>query len=170
LRVEIKQSSELTLSEQEHLSRWTRQVFGAAAGDYTWAEVDWHVLVWIEAELVSHVEIIERTGMVGGRPVRLGGIGGVASTPKWRGCGLATLAMEKAAELLRGDLDVEFGLLICGQEMMLFYCRLGWKIVAGPLVFDQPQGKVTLEGVVMVLPCTDQEWPAGTIDLCGLPW
>jgi len=170
LRVEIKQSGDMVPSEQEYLDRWTHQVFGAEAGSYTWADVDWHVLVWIEAELVSHVEIIQRTGMVGGRPVRLGGIGGVASTPKWRGRGLATLAMEKAAELMCGDLDVEFGLLICGQEMMPFYRRLGWKVVEGPLVFDQPAGKVTFEDIVMVLPCTELEWPAGTIDLCGLPW
>jgi len=170
LRVEIRRSGELTPSEQEYLDRWTHRVFGAAAGDYTWADVDWQVLVWIGAELASHVEIVARTGTVGGRPVRLGGIGGVASAVERRGRGLATVAMEKAAQLMCGDLDVEFGLLICGQEMMAFYRRLGWKVVKGPVVFDQPAGKVTFGDVVMVLPCAEQEWPAGMIDLCGLPW
>ena len=79
LRVEIRRSGELTPSEQEYLDRWTHRVFGATAGGYTWADIDWHVLVWIGMELVSHIEIVERTGTVGGRPVRLGGIGGVAS-------------------------------------------------------------------------------------------
>ena len=169
VRVEIRRSGELTPSEKEYLTGWSRRVFDGGPFDY-WADVDWHVLVWSEAELASHVEIIERTGMVDGRPVRLGGIGGVASAPEWRGRGLATVAMGKAAEFLCGDLGVEFGLLICGQEMMPFYHRLGWKVVKGPLVFDQPAGKVTFEDAVMVLPCTEQEWPAGTIDLCGLPW
>lgn len=170
VHIEIRQSGQLTPSEKEYLSCWTRQVFGGAAFDYTWADVDWHVLVWIGAELVSHVEIIERTGMVGGQSVKLGGVGGVASADEWRGRGLATLAMEKAGEFLRGKLHVEFGLLICGQEMTSFYHRLGWEVVHGPLVFHQPEGKVTFEDVVMVLPCRGQQWPAGTIDLCGLPW
>jgi GNAT superfamily N-acetyltransferase len=170
LRVEIRSNCELTPSEQETLDRWTHQVFGLEAAGYTWAEVDWHVLVWMEGELASHVEIIERTGMVGGRPVRLVGIGGVASAPEWRGRGLATVAMGEAAEFSCGDLDAEFGLLICGQEKIPFYRKLGWEVVDGPLVFDQPEGKVTFEDVVMVLPCKGQEWPTGTIDLCGLPW
>ena len=170
MRVEIKPSGDLTPAERETIGDLARRVFGGAASDYTWAEIDWHVLVWIEAKLVSHVEIIERTAVAGGRSVRLGGIGGVASAAEWRGGGLATLAMEKAAASLCGTLDAEFGLLICGQEMTPFYSRLGWETVDGPLVFDQPAGKVTFEGVVMVLSCKGQKWPAGTIDLCGLPW
>lgn len=170
MRVEIKRSGEMTPSDQEHVDHLIGQAFGAEVADYAWADVDWHVLVWIEGELASHVEIIDRTGTVGGQPMRLGGIGGVATASEWRGRGLATVGMSKAAQFLCGDLDVEFGLLICGQEMMPFYHRLGWQITAGPLVFDQPEGKVTFHDVVMVLPCQGQEWPAGTIDLCGLPW
>jgi len=170
VRQEIKRSSDLRPAEKEYLGRWTRQVFGGAACDYTWADVDWHVLVWIGTELVSHVEIVERTGTVGSQSVRLGGVGGVASAAEWRGRGLATLAMEKAAEFLCGKLHAEFGLLICGQEMTSFYHRLGWEVVDGPLVFHQPEGKVTFEDVVMVLSCRGQQWPTGTIDLCGLPW
>ena len=170
MRVEIKRTGDMTPSEQEHVDHLIGQVFGAEVVGYTWADVDWHVLGWVEGKLASHVEIIERTGTVGGQPVRLGGIGGVASAADWRRRGLATLAMEKAAEFMCGGLDVEFGLLICGQEMVPFYRRLGWKVVDAPLVFDQPEGKVTFDDVVMVLPCKGQDWPAGTIDLCGLPW
>jgi len=170
VRVEIKRSGEMTPSEQEQVDRLIGQVFGAEVVGYAWADVDWHVLVWIEGQLASHVEIIERTGTVDGQPVRLGGIGGVASAAEWRGRGLATLAMEKAAKFMCDGLAVGFGLLICGQEMIPFYHRLGWQVVEGPLVFDQLEGKVTFDDVVMVLPCTGQEWPAGMIDLCGLPW
>jgi aminoglycoside 2'-N-acetyltransferase I len=169
VRIEIKRNDKLASSEQRSI-RDLAQVFGAAASDYTWAPVDWHVLVWIGRRLVSHVEIIERTGTVDGRAVRLGGIGGVASAPEWRGRGHATRAMEEATRFLCTELNAEFGLLLCGQEMTPFYRRLGWKTVDGPLVFDQPAGKVTQDGVVMVLPCAGQEWPSGTIDLCGLPW
>ena len=170
MRVEIRRSGEMTPSEQGDIGDLARRVFGTDGAGYTWADVDWHVVVWIENKLVSHVEIIERTGMVGGHAVRLGGIGGVATVPEWRGRGLATLAMDKAAEYLSGELSVEFGLLICGQEMEPFYRRLGWEVVHGPLVFDQPAGRVTFDDLVMVLPCQGRKWPTGTIDLCGLPW
>jgi hypothetical protein len=35
---------------------------------------------------------------------------------------------------------------------------------------DQPSGKIVFDAVIMILPCRMETWPAGTIDLCGLPW
>ena len=119
---------------------------------------------------MSHVEIINRMATVGGVSLRLGGIGGVATHPEWRGRGLATLALRLAEVWLRELLLADFGLLICSQARRPFYERLGWRVVDGPLVFDQPTGKVTFGDVTMVLPCLRSEWPTGTIDLRGLPW
>ena len=93
--------------------------------------------------------------------------------------------MQKAAEFLREALAVPFGLLVCDPALAPFYQELGWQVVAGPLIFDQPASfqpgldqvvsggptyKVTLEGAIMVLPCQEHNWPAGLIDLRGLPW
>ncbi|MBN1976229.1 MAG: GNAT family N-acetyltransferase [Anaerolineae bacterium] len=105
-----------------------------------------------------------------GQPVKLGGIGGVVALPEWRGRGLGTATLERAAAFMQDELQVAFGLLICGPDMVPFYRRLGWQVVEGPLTFDQPGGKVVFDEVTMVLPCAEQEWPNGEIDLCGLPW
>jgi len=67
-------------------------------------------------------------------------------------------------------LGVEFGLLVCEEDVVPFYERLGWQVVEGPLTFDQPGGQATWPAVVMVLPCGGKAWPEGMIDLCGLPW
>jgi hypothetical protein len=80
--------------------------------------------------------------------------------------------METAAAFMRDKLGVEFGLLICGAKMMPYYGKLGWQIVPGPLMFDQPKGKITFDDStkIMILPCNKHDWPPGVIDLCGLPW
>lgn len=170
MEIEIRPTDGLTVAEQEHIDNWLRRVFGADADDYEWSDVDWHVLVWVDGRLVSHVGIVQRTGMVDAKRVRLGGIGGVATLSEWRGQGLATAAMKKVTAFICDELDVEFGLLICNEDVVPFYQRLGWEVVEGPLMFDQPSGKVTFEDVAMVLSCKGREWPEGAIDLCGLPW
>ena len=105
-----------------------------------------------------------------GSPLRVGGVGGVATSPRWQRRGLAQQLMEKAAAFMRADMGVEFGLLVCGDHMVPYYSRLGWQVVPGPLLVEQPQGKIIFPTTTMVLPLTGKPWPAGTIDLCGLPW
>lgn len=171
LEIEIRATRDLSEEERKHIGEWLWHTFGSPeAAEYEWATPDWHVLVRVDGELVSHVEVVERVGTVDGRPVKLGGIGGVVARPQWRGRGLASLAMEKATAFMRDALGVEFGLLVCGEDMVAFYRRLGWEVVEGPMMCDQPGGKVTFIGVTMVLPVADKAWPEGTIDLCGLPW
>jgi GNAT superfamily N-acetyltransferase len=170
MEIEVKRTDELTKTERTYIDAWLIQQFSEEAAEYAWSDVDWHVLLRVNGQLVSHVEIVERTGTVDGQPVKLGGIGSVVTLPEWRGQGLAAATLERAAAFMREELQVAFGLLICGQNMMPFYSRLGWQVVDGPLVFDQPGGKVVFDDVTMVLPCAGEDWPEGTIDLCGLPW
>lgn len=171
MKIEIKHTSELTTAEREHIDAWMEQTFSAEWSGYEWAHSEWHVLLMIDGQPVSHAELVERTGTVNSQPVHLGGVGGVTTLPEWRGRGLATAVMGAATAFLRDRLGVAFGLLICGKGTAPLYRRLGWEIVEGPLLFDQRGGKVTFsDGVTMVLPCTEKTWPTGTIDLCGLPW
>jgi len=172
MEIEIRAASELSAAERQQIHEVDRQAFPSPDpyGYMEWSAHHWHVLVKIDGQYVSQVGIVERTGAVNGQPVKLGGIGGVGTLLEWRRRGLAQRAMEKAAQFLRDELDVEFGLLICNRPMLPYYRKLGWQVVEGPLTFDQPQGKVTFPDVTMVLPCTKKDWPPGVIDLCGLPW
>jgi predicted acetyltransferase len=117
------------------------------------------------------VEILERTVTVDGQPVRVGGIGGVGTHPDFRRRGHSTAALRVAAEFMRTNLRVPFGLLVTGTEEIPFYGRVGWHVIAGPVTFDQPNGQVVVsDGVNMVLPLGPEPWPSGPVFLCGLPW
>ena len=140
------------------------------AGQYQWGENDWSLLLRTENEIVCHVGLVDRTITVGGRPVRVGGVGAVATAPAWQRRGCARQLMETAAAFMRDELHVAAGLLICGDSRVPYYGRLGWQAVPGPLLVDQPQGKVVLPTNIMVLLFSETPWPAGPIDLCGLPW
>ena len=171
LKIEIKSDRELTTAERGQTDDCLRQAFwGLIDYHYQWSEADWHVMEYADGILVSYLAIVERLGAVNEQPVKLGGIGAVATLPEWRGRGLASVAMEKAADFMDDELGVEFGLLLCDQSTLPFYRRLGWELVPGPLVFDQPGGKVTFPDLTMVLPFATRIWPQGTIDLRGLPW
>jgi aminoglycoside 2'-N-acetyltransferase I len=65
---------------------------------------------------------------------------------------------------------VEFGLLLCREQLIPFYERLGWEPVTALVFSDQPAGKMAFAGAAMVLPCSGRTWPAGIVDLCGLPF
>ena len=172
MEIKIRAANELSEAERQQIRDLDRQAFSSPDpyGYLEWSTNHWHVLVKVDGRYISQVGIVERTGTVNGQPIKLGGVGGVGTLPEWRCRGLAQQAMERAAQFLRDEVGVEFGLLICNQNMLPYYRKLGWQVVKGPLTCDQPQGKVTFPDVTMVLPCTKKDWPPGVIDLCGLPW
>ena len=168
MKIEIRPTSELRAAERRHIDAWLMQVLGT--DEYEWSGFDWRVLARVGGRVVGHVGIIERVVTVDGQPARLGGIGSVATLPERRGHGFASAALEEAAVFIRDELGVEFGLLVCTEDIVPFYRKLDWEVVEGPTVFDQPGSKVTFPDVTMVLSCTGRRWPRGTINLCGLPW
>jgi aminoglycoside 2'-N-acetyltransferase I len=171
MKIEIKAASKITSQEGARLNKLLAEALPPEEDDIKWSEQsDWHVLVWDGEELVSNVEIIERTATVDGKPVSLGGIGGVATGVEWRRRGLASAALETAQTFICEKLAVDFGLLFCSEDMIPFYGRFGWQILERPVLVDQPGGKVAFTEAVMILPVGKNEWPEGVIDLCGLPF
>jgi ribosomal protein S18 acetylase RimI-like enzyme len=169
--IEVRSAGSLPQAELTQIDDIDRQAFSDDPyRGMEWSPVHWHVLAKLNDVWVSCVGIVERTGTVHGQPVKLGGIGGVATLPTYRRRGLAEAALRKAQAFMRDQLRVEFGLLICNQQMIPYYRKLGWQVVEGPLVFQQPQGPVIFEDVTMILPGIRQEWPPGVIDLGGPPW
>jgi GNAT superfamily N-acetyltransferase len=158
---------------RERLPGWLYAVFGDTP--YAWAPPQWCALVY-EApdrrELVSYLEIVRRAIDVGGQAVDVGGVSGVMTRPEWRRRGFASEGLRAAGAFLRDELRVDFGLLVCDAGKIPFYGRLGWRAVEAPLVFDQPGGKTDFgePTPIMILPCRRDDWPAGQIDLRGLPW
>jgi aminoglycoside 2'-N-acetyltransferase I len=166
--MEIHLVTALSPNQREEIAQWFQKEFGHIP--YQWAKPNWYVLTLSEDKLISCLGILERVVAVDGQPIQLAGIGSVMTHPEWRGRGIASALLEKTAAFIRGDLGVQFGLLLCRKEVVPLYAKLGWKLVEGPTIFDQPTGKMTYPRLTMVLPCGEKEWPTGPIDLCGLPW
>jgi predicted GNAT family N-acyltransferase len=188
MKIELKAESDLNEAERLGLERLSAEAFPPDGTDTKWAKNNWHVLVWEADEIVSQVEIIDRVAKVGRESVpatgphvcctaqcrqvqvRLGGIGGVSTLKAWRKRGLAEAALKVAMDYIRQPMAVDFGLLICGDALIPYYGKFGWKLVAEEMWIDQPKGKVLFKAHIMVLPVCKQEWPEGEIDLCGRPW
>jgi RimJ/RimL family protein N-acetyltransferase len=171
ITVQITPAGELSPDKQKSLDDLLARVFGDDPYSHmSYAKMEWNVLVYLGNILASNVEIVERIVTVSEQPLRVGGIGGVATLPEYRGRGLSTQAMTAAAKFMKGQLGLEYGLLITGSRRKTFYEALGWQVNSEPAYFDQPSGKMKNEGITMSLAMAGEPWPAGVIDFCGLPW
>lgn len=169
-RVEIKAVKNLTQAEQDEVFRLLTVVYKADISTWTWSQEDWRVLVWVGDCIVAHVAITERTCLVDGKPVKVGGVGGVGTHPQWRNQGLAALAMQKTADFLVNNLKVDFGVLFCDGEMVPYYQRLGWRIIDSPVYFKDEDKMRLCDCPVMYLPGTKPYWPWGAVEINGRLW
>lgn len=135
-----------------------------------WASPDWAVMVWEGEEMVSNIHIIERTILVGGQAVKVGGLGNIATKVEWRKRGYASAALQVAVDFLREPLGVDFGLMLAVERMVPRYERTGWKVVGRSMMVEQPDGRREFNFPILILPVCSNTWPEGAIDLCGPPW
>lgn len=155
------------------IDSWYKRVFdsSAEAADQ-WARPGWRLVVWEGDQWVSVLELLDRTIMVGGQPVRVGGVGGVMTLPDQRGRGYASVAMKRAVEFLGDEWQVPYSLLICLPVLNPFYAALGWEPVDAPAYYDRSGHKqpFVYYTSMMVYRHNGNPWPPGEIDLCGPPW
>lgn len=140
--------------------------------DLEWARADMGVRV-VDASgwLVSYVGVLTREGTHDSRDVVIGGIGGVKTHPDKRGMGLAALGMERATEWLTEDAKVDFGLLVCQEELLGYYENMGWRHFHGTLLTRQHGETVEFTfNQVMTRDIVGEGPTEGTIDLLGPPW
>jgi ribosomal protein S18 acetylase RimI-like enzyme len=122
-------------------------------------------------ELASYVGIILREGTLDRRQVLLGGVGGIGTHPAARRRGYAQMALRRAIDYFREKPEVEFALLVCEEDLIPYYARLGWRVFAGQLIVRQ-HGEPTVFTFnrVMTMGTAGEAPLIGTIDLCGPPW
>ena len=153
---------------RKSLPEWFHREFGKTG--FIWAAPDYYAILEVGGELVGRLGIFNREIEIAGARIRVGGIGGVITKPEWRLRGVAGELLTRAADFMRSNLGVDFALLLCRREVAPVYAKLGWKRVDGPTIFMQPSGMTAYPRDTMVLRFGTREWPAGTIDLHGLPW
>ncbi len=140
---------------------WDRLIYAAP---------QWYLLGTHEGTLIGSVRMLEREITVGGLSLRVGGITGVVTEPSYRRQGVARKLVADAVAFLSENRHVAYALLTCNRRLGPLYERFGWRVVAGPTIYSQPDGPRTCPGLTMVFECGTAPWPDGPIDMQGLPW
>lgn len=136
-----------------------------------WAAAEWCVRLYDDrGALVSYVGINLRDALLDGRPVKVGGIGGVKTHPDARRRGLAERGMQRAAEFFR-EQAADFAVLVCDARLLDYYGRLGWREFTGRLMVRQHGAPAEFTfNRVMTCAVRSAAPETGTVDLLGPPW
>jgi aminoglycoside 2'-N-acetyltransferase I len=175
LQIEIISTDKISAELDKQIDALDHIAFSGQAHDaefnsIQWASHEWMALGRLDGELVTQLCLLKREIIVGGEKVWVTGIGGVATHSNWRRRGLASQLLHASEAFMLYEIHAPFGLLICADETQPVYARCGWQTVAKSLTFVQDGQRCNLETCVMILPLVNQSWPAGEINLCGLPW
>jgi len=138
-----------------------------------WAAPEWDVFV-VDDELgmVSYTGAILRDAEHDGKPVHLGGVGGVKTHPDSRGRGHAAAGLRRATEFFETQKPpLDFALLVCNDSLLAYYSRFGWQQFHGDLLTLQGGEPKKFEfNNVMVMDLSAIAPTTGRIDLLGPPW
>jgi GNAT superfamily N-acetyltransferase len=172
LKIEFIPETQVPPELNQHIDALDHLAFSGEDGDpdVQWAAHDWMALGWLDGELVSQLCLLKREIRIGTGRVWIAGVGGVATHPQRQKQGLASQLMRASETFMRDEIRVPFGLLVCADETRPFYEKNDWKFVADEVIFIQNDEQKKLKTCVMILLLSDQSWPPGKIDLCGLPW
>jgi aminoglycoside 2'-N-acetyltransferase I len=165
--ISILQSMETDFALANELRGWFEEEFGRAD---RWAEPDYYAILSLENQLAGRLAVLDRKVSVGGSILRVGGIGGVATKPRFRHRGVASALLCSAANFMKDELKVEFGFSLCRHEVSPVYAKMRWIAVPGPTRFTRSGVITTYPNDTMILPLAGKEWPSGRIDMLGLPW
>ncbi|WP_158586997.1 GNAT family N-acetyltransferase [Clavibacter lycopersici] len=144
---------------------------GDPASRMTWADPDGIVIARDpDGGVAAMVVVVHRDGLLDGRPVRLAGIGGVASHPSVRGRGYGRAALDRAIAAVDAH-DPDLTQLICASRMDGYYAQVGFVPFAGTTWVRQDGERVVLDyQPTRIRPGRLPAPAGGELDLCGAPW
>ncbi len=135
-----------------------------------------YALAHVGTTLVGAIQLLERALPYGGRTVRLGGIGGVATAPAWRGRGIAEATLHTAMDDLRRR-GAEVAYLCSVPELgQRLYARVGFVPLGRPYTYRGRSGKQYTDHDGWLAPLTDPALCAAMLadpeplDLAGSNW
>lgn len=169
LKITIKTVHEMTEHEKQMTAEIDRLSFTDGGGDIDWGVSQWLVMGWMDGKIVSQIGVLQREVDVSGQKINVGGVGGVATHPDHRRQGYAGKLL-KAVEQLLSELDLPFGVLVCGEERMHYYARFGWQKIDNKTIFQNNGIDREMDGIMMILPLKEKAWPDGLLNLNGKPW
>ena len=169
--IKIERFTELTTQTKEQLDTIIEGEFGQIpiVKETSWALPDWTIINYNHSEIAAFYNVVVREISIDEQHFKAAGINNVITTKKFRGKGLSTKTLSETKTYLFEDLNLDLGLLLCADDLVPFYNRLGWYKIDCPVFFDQPTGKKVWTANTMLLTNRNILYPQ-KIDLNGLPW
>ena len=169
--IEVKRYSDLSQETKAQLDAAIHQEFGhiPIVAQTQWASPDWTIILYENEEIATFYNIVERVIRVDGKSLKIGGINNVITPPAFRKRGFATKTLSETRHLIFDELDCEMGVLLCADDLIPFYQRLGWYKVDCPVYFEQHDGTKLWGANAMFLSEVDQIVPK-EVHLAGWPW
>lgn len=129
--LEIKRASRETIPE---ILRFQSEAFGLPVQHFQelierdpWFEPENILFLLSHGKLVSSLQIFPKPVRIGGASARVGGIGNVATNPRYREKGHATRLLKKTIQLMR---DEGYGFSVLFTKIPYFYRRLKWEVAS----------------------------------------
>jgi GNAT superfamily N-acetyltransferase len=169
---EIRQVRELSAEESHDLFAWGENIFGTDL-NLTYRPKNGEEVRFVLYDAghpVSHAAVLRHHARANGRPVLIGGIGGVVTNPAAHRRGHAARLVQHATTLLREEWKVDFALLFCIDRMKPYYERLAWRKLECEVLIDQPTGEILSPFHVMTMSFTPEFETINSIDLDSASW
>ncbi|MFF0277141.1 GNAT family N-acetyltransferase [Streptomyces sp. NPDC004330] len=171
-----------TRVEQSEILGEGEDPFGVMETGLTWRGKDEHFGIQRGTRLVAHAGLVRLPLLIDDTPTEVVGVGGVAVAADLRGSGLARQVVSAALDHAR-TMGPRHALLFCRPALEALYRRLGWHVLAGDVLVEQPESRMVVMPLrTMVIPLhtdtdtdTDTQsgagaaWPSGSVRLLSLP-
>lgn len=169
--IKIQRYTDLNSATKVELQTLIENEFGhiPIVKETSWALPDWTIIYYLEEEIATFYNVVIREISIDEHKIKAAGINNVITPAKFRGKGYSTKMLTETTNLLFEDIQADLGLLLCADNLIPFYNRLGWYKVNCPVYFDQPSGRKVWTANTMLLTPGKTLKPE-IIDLNGLPW
>jgi GNAT superfamily N-acetyltransferase len=198
IQIEIKTERHLAPEQRRELNNLLEEAFKDDVDPgYPWAQPTIHVLGYADGQMAGYAGILEREILVGGRKIQVAGITDVATDVQFRGQGWARIIMKVAGGFISGQGRCQFVMIFCNEELVPLYESCGFHKIEAPLFIHSEDRRFQINEIKMVQAVVrekeldgenlagktkppleekatsvakPEQWPAGEIDLLGLPW
>lgn len=132
----------------------------------------WQITVWEDQNWIASQQIFEKTIEIDGKAVEVAGLSAPIIKPEWDNLGYGTRAFIASMAFIYKQFTCDYVMIIRADTRSKMLEDCGWKVVSEPVTCWQSGASYQLSDdfCTLVFSLNGKAWPAGDIDLGGLPW
>jgi predicted GNAT family N-acyltransferase len=170
--MEFVELAELTARDWAGVIAGEHQPFGPEGSELAWRDKERHFALRADDGRLLALAATVRVAIEvdGGPSFEVVGLGGVIVTRSERGRGLMARVVQPVLSLAR-DMGPDHAMLFCRSVLVPVYRRLGFAEIDAAVSADQADGRLEVPMRAMWRALRPgATWPAGSVDVLGLPF